>query len=161
MKKKQTSKSVTCQKLEICILDTWGDMFYVGLNGIEIYDKDMNLIPLTIDNIDANPRDMNSIQGYSGDYRTVDKLINGENQTSNDRNMWLIPYNKGQNHFIYLDFKKKREIRAIKFYNYNKSPEDTLRGSKIIWIKADGKFRTPRRGIVIKKSIGQTLKRLN
>ena len=54
-------------------------MFYVGLNGIEVYDKDLNLIPMGLDNIDANPWDMNTIPGYSGDHWTIDKLINGEN----------------------------------------------------------------------------------
>ncbi len=60
-------------------MDTWGDPYYVGLNGIEILDKDYKVIPLTNDNIDAKPRDMNTIPGYSGDYWTLDKLINGEN----------------------------------------------------------------------------------
>ena len=91
--------------MEICILDTWGDIFYVGLNGIEVISGSGEIIPLTIENIDANPRDMNTIPGYSGDYRTLDKLINGENNTSNDKNMWLIPFNRGGHHFIYLDFK--------------------------------------------------------
>jgi len=70
-----------------------------------VVDNNFQVIPLTLDNIDANPRDMNSIPGYSGDHRTLDKLINGVNKTSNDKNMWLIPYNRGENHFIYINFK--------------------------------------------------------
>lgn len=45
-----------CQKLEINILETWGDYFYAGLTGIEILDKDFNPIPLSMENIDAKPK---------------------------------------------------------------------------------------------------------
>ena len=75
---------------------------------------------------------MNTIPGYSGDYRTLDKLINGINNTSDDHNMWLIPFNWGEPHFIYIDFGSKREVGGIWFYNYNKSEEDSYRGSKTV-----------------------------
>lgn len=78
-------------------------MWYAGLNGIEVLDKDLLPIRLSIENLDAKPRDMNSIPGYAGDHRVLDNLINGENNTSNDKNMWLIPFNKGEHHFIYID----------------------------------------------------------
>lgn len=48
---------------------------------------------------------MNIIPGYSGDYRTLDKLINEQNVTTNDRNMWLIPFCPGKQHFITIDLK--------------------------------------------------------
>ena len=47
-----------------------------------------------------------------------------------DHNMWLIPFNKGENHTLKIDLGKVKTISAIKFYNYNKSEEDTLRGAK-------------------------------
>lgn len=80
--------------------------------------------------LDANPRDMNSIQGYGSDYRTLDKLVNKINNTNDDHNMWLIPFNKGENHILKIDLGKTTNISAIKLYNYNKSEEDTLRGAK-------------------------------
>ena len=55
---------------------------------------------------------MNS-NGNNGDYRTLDKLINGDNNTSNDKSMWLIPYTFGDNHYIYIDFKTIKEIKGI------------------------------------------------
>ena len=37
-----------------------------------------------------------------------------------DRNMWLIPYNKGEDHTILIDLGEQRAISGIKFYNYIK-----------------------------------------
>lgn len=46
---------------------------------------------------------MNIIPNYSGDYRTLDKLINGKNITNDDHNMWLIPFCPGKPHFITIN----------------------------------------------------------
>lgn len=92
--------------MEIHILETWGDLFYVGLTGVEILDQDGKSIPLTISMLDASPRDMNSIQGGTGDYRTLDKLVDGVNNTTDDRHMWLIPFNQGETHKITIDLAK-------------------------------------------------------
>ena len=37
-------------------------------------------------------RDLNELDDYEDDDRTLDKLINGVNVTTEDENMWLIPY---------------------------------------------------------------------
>jgi len=84
--------------IEMNIIETWGDLFYVGLTGIEVLDERGISINITLDMIDACPRDMNSIQGHGSDYRTLDKLIDKVNNTEDDHHMWLIPYNKGENH---------------------------------------------------------------
>lgn len=34
--------------------------------------------------VDANPRDMNSIPGHASDHRTLDKLFNSKNNTTDD-----------------------------------------------------------------------------
>ena len=78
-------------------------MFYVGLNGLEIRDINDNIIDLDIKNLDAKPKDMNSIPGHGQDHRTLDKLINGINNTISDINMWLIPFNLGEDHTIKID----------------------------------------------------------
>ena len=54
-----------------------------------------------------------------------------------DRNMWLIPFNKGEDHTICIDLGETRQISGLKFYNYNKSQEDTLRGVRQLVIKVD------------------------
>ncbi len=48
-------------------------------------------------NINAKPKDINEIQNHKDDKRTLDKLINGVNITTDETNMWLIPYVEGPN----------------------------------------------------------------
>jgi hypothetical protein len=52
--------------IEINILSTWGDPFYVGLNGIEMFDRTGHVI--TLNNVEqqiwANPADINVLPEY-------------------------------------------------------------------------------------------------
>jgi protein JBTS26 len=104
--------------------------------------------------IDANPKDMNSIPGHGSDYRTLDKLIDRVNNTDDDHHMWLVPFNKGDNHTLKIDLGRATNITGIKFYNYNKSEEDTLRGAKQIVIHVDKKLVTPKKGVTLRKAPG-------
>jgi hypothetical protein len=97
---------------------------------------------------------MNSIPNNGQDHRTLDKLINGINNTTDDKNMWLIPFNMGEDHFIKVDLGRFTTVCAVKFYNYNKSPEDSLRGVKLVAIKIDGKLVTPAKGVLVRKAPG-------
>jgi protein JBTS26 len=71
--------------------------------------------------------------------------------------MWLIPYNCGEEHIITIDLGKMVNVAAIKFYNYNKSPEDSLRGAKTVIIKIDGNLVTPAKGLSLRKAPGFVL----
>ena len=144
--------SVFGRKIRILIVDTWGDAYYVGLTGIQLIGLSG---PISIQKpwLEANPRDMNVIPGYSGDYRTLDKLINNKNQTADDHNMWLIPFTKGKYHFIDIDLQENYNITGIVFWNYNKNSEDTARGVKEIVIYLDGKCLTEG-GITLRKAPG-------
>lgn len=44
--------------------------------------------------------------------------------------MWLVPFNTGEDHTIRIDLGHAQTITALKFFNYNKSVEDSLRGAK-------------------------------
>lgn len=112
------------------------------------------MISLNPENLNAKPKDLSSIPGYAGDHRTIDKLINGNNYTTDDNNMWLIPFIKGQSHYLYINFNEEKSISAIKIWNYNKSEEDSYRGAAIITISADGVLLTPQSGILLKKAPG-------
>ena len=74
--------------LKIVILSSHGDPYYVGLNGINIFDNSGNLIELSEDQLQASPyRDVNDlpeIQSRGEDARCLRNLIHSENDTYND-----------------------------------------------------------------------------
>ena len=147
-----SNTSVFGRKFRILIVETWGDAYYVGLTGLQLIGLEG---PLVVQKpwIEANPRDMNVIPGYSGDYRTLDKLINNKNQTIDDHNMWLIPFTRGKYHYIDIDLQEAQHITSIVFWNYNKNQEDTARGVKEIVMYLDGKCLTEN-GITLRKAPG-------
>ena len=147
--------SLRGRKLKIVILETWGDSFYVGLTGIQVFGS-AGSFSLQKNQIEASPKDLNVIPGYSGDYRTLEKLINNRNATTDDHNMWLIPFAQGRFPFIEVDLGENRGITGIKFWNYNKSTEDTARGVKRILIYLDGKCMTSETGVLIRKAPGHS-----
>ena len=51
--------------------------------------------------ITANPSDINVLEGYGSDPRTVDNLMDGVNCTCDDLNVWLAPFTPGT-HFTCL-----------------------------------------------------------
>lgn len=42
--------------------------------------------------------------------------------------MWLIPFSPGLDHVVTIRFDRAESIAGLRFWNYNKSPEDTYRG---------------------------------
>lgn len=60
------------------------------------------------------------------------RVIDGENITVSDEHMWLIPYTEGSQHILTISFNSPVEIVGLRFWNYNKSPEDTYRGVRFI-----------------------------
>ncbi len=107
---------------------------------------------LEIGQINAQPRDMNVIPGYSGDTRTLDKLINAVNESNDDSNMWMVPWNQGG---AYIEIKLDRMISGLMFYNYNKGIDDASRGVKTVTIFGDGKLLTPKKRVTLRKGSGR------
>ncbi|EGG22459.1 hypothetical protein DFA_04586 [Cavenderia fasciculata] len=132
---------------------TWGDRFYLGLTGIEIFDHNYQLIRVGIKNINASPRDINQA-GHTGDYRTLDKLVDGENITINDQHMWLIPFSsQPEDPTLTIDLGQIHSISCIRVYNYNKSHDDSSRGAKNVIISLDNINLSPD-GFVFRKGPG-------
>lgn len=79
------------------ILSTWGDPYYVGLMGFEVFDGAGH--PVAISDPDrqiwADPPDINVLPDYNGDPRTVDKLVDSHNFTCDDLHAWLAPFRRG------------------------------------------------------------------
>lgn len=97
---------------------------------------------------------MNVIPGYSGDTRTLDKLINGVNESVDDCNMWMVPWSE-KGAFITIQVGGK-VVNGIRFYNYNKSIDDASRGVKCITLYSEGgKQITPKKRIVLRKGSGR------
>ena len=104
---------------QLQLLSTWGDPYYVGLNGLQLFDDTGQQIPLTPNRIHlvcwcvcvgvstcmyvvhvsladyadmaAFPDSVNVLQGVDNDVRTPDKLIDGVNDTEEGSHMWLAP----------------------------------------------------------------------
>ncbi|XP_046573388.1 katanin-interacting protein-like isoform X2 [Haliotis rubra] len=142
------------KRLELDFTATWGDMHYLGLSGLEIADKDGEPIPLKMSMVVANPRDLHCLPGHERDDRTLDKLINGNNITLSDENMWLIPFTPGNSHTITINFDQQVLVSAIRIWNYNKTPEDTYRGAKVMHVRINGKQVSPDEGYLLRKGPG-------
>ncbi|KAJ4446219.1 hypothetical protein ANN_12913 [Periplaneta americana] len=123
-------------KMELNIHSTWGDRHYLGLNGIEVFSSTGE--PVTIAKIWADPADINVLPEYSKDPRVITNLLDGVNRTHDDMHLWLAPFTKGANHYIYLIFKHKVQVAMIRIWNYNKSRIHSYRGVRDVEITLDG-----------------------
>ncbi|KAK6170887.1 hypothetical protein SNE40_019176 [Patella caerulea] len=104
------------------LFSTWADPYYVGLNGIELYDASLKKIPLTDINISAYPDSVNVLDNVQNDIRTPDKLIDDENDTTDGKHMWLAPILPSMLNRVYVIFDQPTTISMIKIWNYSKTP---------------------------------------
>ena len=121
------------RKLKMVIKSTWGDPHYVGLSGIEVFDGDGAPIALSECSLSANPPDINVLPEYDSDPRTIDKLIDGNNHTSDDMHVWLAPFSQGGHVEIEIDFMNSETLSMIRIWNYNKSRIHSYRGAR--WVQ--------------------------
>ncbi|XP_016071721.1 PREDICTED: uncharacterized protein KIAA0556 homolog [Miniopterus natalensis] len=140
--------------LQLNFTASWGDLHYLGLTGLEVVGKDGQALPISLHQISASPRDLNDLPEYTDDSRTLDKLIDGANITMEDEHMWLIPFSPGLDHVVTICFDSAESIAGLRFWNYNKSPEDTYRGAKVVHVSLDGLCISPPEGFLIRKGPG-------
>ncbi|NXA09629.1 K0556 protein, partial [Sapayoa aenigma] len=140
--------------LQLNFTMTWGDSHYLGLTGLEVIGKNGHALKISTEQISASPQDLNDLPEYTGDSRTLEKLIDGTNITVEDDHMWLIPFSFGEDHLLTIHFDKTESIAGLRFWNYNKSPEDTYRGAKVVHVLLDGHSISPPEGFLIRKGPG-------
>ncbi|PAA77810.1 hypothetical protein BOX15_Mlig016692g2, partial [Macrostomum lignano] len=146
--------AVQGQQLTLNLVDTWSDPHYIGLTGLELVDSTGQSVPIRPDQLSAEPRDMRVVPGCEADERTLDKLVNGVNSTTDDVNMWLVPFTKGDDHTITVTLDRPAQLLTLRLWNYNKSPEDSYRGVKVMHIQLDGRYLSPELGLLIRKAPG-------
>ncbi|XP_062036040.1 katanin-interacting protein-like [Lepus europaeus] len=142
----------TC--LQLNFTASWGDLHYLGLTSLEVVSRDGQALPISLSQISASPRDLNDLPEYTDDSRTLDKLIDGTNITTEDEHMWLTPFSPGRDHLVTIRFDRAQSIAGLRFWNYNKSPEDTYRGAKVVHVSLDGSRISPPDGFLIRKGPG-------
>ncbi|KAM7091762.1 katanin-interacting protein isoform 5-T6 [Ciconia maguari] len=140
--------------LQLNFTMTWGDSHYLGLTGLEVIGKNGHTLKISTEQISASPQDLNDLPEFTGDSRTLEKLIDGTNITVEDDHMWLIPFSFGEDHLLTIHFDKIESIAGLRFWNYNKSPEDTFRGAKVVHVLLDGHSISPPEGFLIRKGPG-------
>ncbi|GFO38442.1 protein kiaa0556 [Plakobranchus ocellatus] len=141
-------------KLELQFTATWGDHHYLGLTGLEVVSSEGEALPVLLDMITAQPRDLRHLPGNESDDRTLDKLIDGTNVTCQDSHMWLIPYNERESHTLTVTFPQQTLVSGVRVWNYNKSPEDTYRGAKIMHVFINDRQVSPSEGFLLRKGPG-------
>lgn len=144
---------IECRKMTITILETWGDDYYSGLNGIRFYDHSGNEIIIQENMLSAKPRDVRS-EGNPQDVRVLENLIRGENLTTDTKHMWLAPFDPGNGASVFFNFGKAVKISKAVIWNYNKDIYDISRGVKRVSIIADLKEITPKEGLYLRKAPG-------
>ncbi|GAQ84262.1 hypothetical protein KFL_001820150 [Klebsormidium nitens] len=138
-----TSFTIPCEprgsQLTVHILENWGDPFYVGLSGLELFDSAGE--PLSFRSLEkqlrAEPPDLNILSGYGSDPRTVDKLLDGVNWTCDDLHHWLAPFTPGEAVSIHVSLDDVTTLGMIRVWNYNCSRIHSFRGVRTIEVRLD------------------------
>ena len=145
------------RELRLDIVKSWGDKHFVGLSGMEVLDDDGKALPLLPSSVSAKPRDLNDLPGCSADDRTIDKVLDGVNVTTDDSHMWLAPIpNGGPPNTVTVRFDEAYAptVSAVRLWNYNKTLDDTGRGVRELRVFADGLEVTPSGGVIARKAPG-------
>lgn len=134
------------RRIVMQLLSTHGDAHYTGLAGLHVHvlvpiSATHGMVaraPLTAANLAAQPADIN-VDGHTGDPRTVDKLVDGVEVTTDDMHMWLVaPPPEGTGVQLSVDLGAPAYIAGLRVYNYNKSVDDACRGVFHVALAVDG-----------------------
>ena len=125
------------RELLLNVLSTWGDPHYVGLAGFEVFDERGELVP--VEDVWADPSNINVLPGNEDDPRVVENLLDGVNHTGDDLHAWLAPFTRGQHHHVGLKLSRTTTIAMIRLWNYNKSRIHSYRGARYAEMTLDNR----------------------
>ena len=130
----------TGQHLQLDILSTWGDPYYVGLSALEVFDERGAPIELADPHVQlrADPADINVLPEYGHDVRVVSNLFDGVLRTCDDAHLWLAPFTPGRSNHVFVDLGSVRTIGMVRVWNYNKSRIHSFRGVRMLEMFLDG-----------------------
>jgi hypothetical protein len=124
--------------LEVDIRTTWGDRYYVGLCGLELFDGEgEKILRSAFKHIRADPAGMNVLPDYSNDPRTVENLFDGVNRTTDAFHLWLAPFTPGASHVVTVEFAEAVTLSMIRVWNYNENRTSVARGGRHVEIRLD------------------------
>ncbi|CAH2093130.1 unnamed protein product [Euphydryas editha] len=110
--------------LQISIYSTWGDPYYVGLTGVELYDPQGRIIEVTESNVCAHPASVNVLDACGArDVRTPARLVDGHNErASHAHHSWLAPLLPRTLNRVFFVFDTPVSVFGMKIWNYGKTP---------------------------------------
>ncbi|CAK0863615.1 unnamed protein product [Prorocentrum cordatum] len=102
---------------KLLLLDTWSDVHYVGLDGVELYDLEGR--PLRPKRVHSSRGSVRDLPGMENDSRTEESLLHGAPGTSG--RMWLAPFARHPPNSVELVFDEPTQISAVHIWNYTRT----------------------------------------
>ena len=109
---------ITFKKIRINILSNYGNQLSVGLTGINLIDNNHQKIDIeSACAIGALPKDLRTVYENEDDFRIFENLFNGENNTTDENNMWLTLISHEP--YIEICFDDYINLSKIEIWNFN------------------------------------------